>query len=161
MSHHRRCFHLYHHLRRGCSSQCLQPMYRMYLIRNLCLIQRYHQDLWLHCGRLLHPKNHCNSLSGRSSSYTPSWRPRKNIFTTPSSNINTTNDSSRNGSQPCKNNIWTWLQPFHKTNLPPQKHRPLLQYQPHQKPRNFCPLWCCVQLWDSHWWLFLRPVVCG
>ena len=23
------------------------------------------------------------------------------------------------------------------------------------------PLWYCLRLWDSHWWLPLRPVVCG
>ena len=57
---------------------------------------------------------------------------KEKIFITQSSNSDTTNSSSTNSSWPCKNNRWTWLQPFCKTNLPPQQHLPLLWYQPHQ-----------------------------
>ena len=141
MLHHWRCFHLYHHLWSGWSSQWLQPMYHVCLIQHLRLWRRYHNDLCLHCDHLLHPKNNLNSLSSRASAFTPSWRPRKNIFITPSININTTNISISNNSWTFKNNRWTWSKPFYKTNLLPQQHQPLLRYQPHQQPRNFKPYW--------------------
>ena len=98
MLHHRQCFHIYHHIRRGRSSQCLQPIHLIYPIQHSCLSRCYHHNFCLNQNHLFHPQNHWNSLSRRSSAYTPSWRPWTRRYITTSSNTDTTNVSSRNSS---------------------------------------------------------------